>query len=103
MPYMKLSGLSKERVCEASKDLVEIVSKATDTPKERIRIFYNPTLEIVNGEICENRLNIDVSWMPRPQEMCDEVAKKIKEYFIKDNFESIKVYFSEIVKDRFYI
>jgi len=103
MPYIKLSGLSKEKVCEASKDLVKIVSEVTNTPKERIRIFYNPTLEIVNGKICENRLNVDIGWMPRPQEMCDEVAKQIKEYFNKDNFESIKIYFSEIVRDKFYV
>ncbi|MFK4785230.1 DUF1904 family protein [Fusobacterium sp. MFO224] len=103
MPYIKVSGLSKDKLCETSNDLVEIVSKITGTPKENIRIFYNPMLEILNGKICENRLNIDIDWMPRSQEMCDAVSKEFKEYFKNYNFELIKIYFLELVREKYYI
>lgn len=103
MPYIKVSGLTKEKICEVSDDLIEIVSKVTKTDKQKIRVFYNPMLEILDSKVCENRLNIDIDWMPRPQKMCDKVANEFKEYFKNYNFEIVKVYFTELVKEKYYI
>lgn len=103
MPYIKLSGIDKERVFKARQDLINIVVKITGTEKEKIRIYYNPMEEIVDGKIFKKRLSVEIDWMPRPKEMCDEVAKEFIQYFEDDEFEIIKIYFNELLKDKHYI
>ena len=51
MPFIKIAGLPEKFLCDISEDLIDIVNKETDTPKERIRIFYNPMKEIVEKSL----------------------------------------------------
>ena len=75
MPFIKIAGLPEKFLCDISEDLIDIVNKETDTPKERIRIFYNPMKEIVEKNFVEDRVMIDIDWMPRPMEMREKVSK----------------------------
>lgn len=103
MPFIKIAGLSENTVCEISKDLIDIVNKETDTPKERIRIFYNPMREIVDKKFSEDRVLVDIEWMPRPLEMRKKVADNFFEYLENKGYKKVKIYFKDINKDYYFI
>ncbi len=102
MPYIKISGMSKEKVCEIGDNLINIMSEELKIPKERIRVFYDPKLEILNGKIVDDKVLIDIEWMPRPVEVGEKVAKRFFEYFEKFDYKGIKIYFQDINKDYHY-
>lgn len=102
MPYIKISGMSKEKVCEIGDNLINIMSEELEIPKERIRVFYDPKLEILNGKIVDDKVLIDIEWMPRPVEVGEKVAKRFFEYFEKFDYKGIKIYFQDINKDYHY-
>lgn len=103
MPYIKISGLPEEFVCKISEDLTDIVNKETNTPKERIRIFYNPMREVVGGKFIEDRVIVDIDWMPRPMEMREKVANSFFEYLKNKGYEKVRIYFTDINKDYYFI
>lgn len=102
MPFIKISGISEELVCKIEKDLSKIVSDETNTPKERIRVFYSPLFEYLNGEKIQGRVMIDIEWLPRPFEMRKNVSEKFIEYFEKIGIKSIRIYFRDIDKDYYF-
>ena len=103
MPYIKISGMSKERVCEIGEDLINIISEEVQVSKEKIRVFYDPKLEVSKGKIVDDKILIDIEWMPRPKEMREKVANKLFEYFEKFSYKNIKIYFQDINKDYYYM
>lgn len=103
MPYIKVSGVEKEKLCRMSKDLIDIVEKDIGVPRERIRLFYSPDMEIRDGKEEEGKVIVNVDWMPRPQELCDKMAELYKEYFFKAGYKSLKMYFTEFVKEKYYL
>lgn len=103
MPYIIISGMSKEKVCEIGEDLINIVNEEAQVAKEKIRVFYDPKLEVSEGKIVDDKILIDIEWMPRPVQLREKVANKFFEYFEKFNYKNIKIYFQDINKDYYYM
>lgn len=103
MPYIRISGVPKDELCRMSKDLMDIVEKDVGVDREKIRIFYVPEIEIRDGKEEEGKVIVDVDWMPRPQELCDKMAELYKEYFFKAGYKGLKMYFTEFIKEKYYL
>lgn len=103
MPFIKIAGLPEKFLCDISEDLIDIVNKETDTPKKRIRIFYNPMKEIVEKNFVEDRVIIDIDWMPRPMEMREKVSKAFFDYLENRGYKKIRIYFTDINKDYYFV
>lgn len=98
MPFIKVSGISQEKLCEIGEKLIDIVNHDIDVPRERIKLFYVPMVEIRNGQEVE----IEVDWLPRPQELCDKLANLYKELFNSLGYSKVRIYISELTKERNY-
>ncbi|MCI6153324.1 DUF1904 family protein [Fusobacterium perfoetens] len=103
MPFVKISGISKEKVIEISEDLKNIIVKETETPKERIRIFYDNVVEIFNQKEINNRIIIDIQWLPRPKEMREKVSQAYFSYFENLGYKNIKIYFEDINREYYFV
>lgn len=103
MPFIKVSGISQEKLCEIGEKLIDIVNHDIDVPRERIKLFYVPMVEIRNGQEVEDKtVNIEVDWLPRPQELCDKLANLYKELFNSLGYSKVRIYISELTKERNY-
>lgn len=103
MPYIKISGVPKEELIKMSKDLVDIVEKEIGVDREKIRLFYSPDIELRDGYEVKEKVIVNVDWMPRPQELCDKMAELYREYFFKAGYKGLKMYFTEFVKEKYYL
>ncbi|NME36268.1 DUF1904 family protein [Fusobacterium sp. FSA-380-WT-3A] len=103
MPFVKISGISKEKVIEISEDLKNIIVKETETPKERIRVFYDSTVEIFDQKEVTERIMIDIQWLPRPKEMREKVSQAYFSYFEDRGYKNIRIYFEDINKEYYFV
>ena len=103
MPIIKVSGISQEKVCEIGEKLIDIINYDIDVPRERIKLYYLPMVEIREGKEVEDKtVNIEVDWLPRTQELCDKLANLYKEFFNSLGYKKVRIYISEISKERNY-
>lgn len=103
MPIIKVSGISQEKVCEIGDKLIDIINYDIEVPRERIKLYYLPMVEIRDGKEVEDKtVNIEVDWLPRPQELCDKLANLYKEFFNSLGYKKVRIYISEITKERNY-
>lgn len=103
MPFIKVSGISQEKLCEIGDKLVDIVNFDVEVPRERIKLFYIPMIEIKEGkEVKDQTVNIEVEWLSRPQDVCDKLASSYKSLFNSIGYKKIRVYITEISKERNY-
>ena len=102
MPFVNIAGLSKEKVCEISNDLINLLSEESGTSKEKIRIFYNPLLEIVDGKENNKKLSISIQWLSRPMELRQKVAERYFIYFEEMGYKNTRIYFEDINKDYYF-
>lgn len=100
MPHIKISGISKEKVQNFSKELINIVANTSKTPIEYIKVFYNPIEYILGKE--KNAIFIEIYWMPRQQEICDSLASNITNFFKKKGYDFVQVNYSEFPGNLFY-
>lgn len=103
MPFVKISGISKEKVMIISEDLKNIIVRETETPKERIRIFYDNKIEILEQEEVNDRVMIDIQWLPRPKEMREKVSQAYFSYFENIGYKNIRIYFEDINKEYYFV
>ena len=103
MPYIRVTGVEKDELLKMSKDLIDIVNHDIGAKRENIRLFHSNDTEIKDGELVEGLVNIDITWMPRSKELCDKLAELYREYFFKAGYKGVKIYFSEIVKEKYYL
>lgn len=98
MPHIKVSGISKEALCESVHDLKTIVIENSNAPLQAVRIFHVP-MERVDAQ---GTLAIDICWIVRTQEMRDAVASKMTAYFQAKGYADVQVTFVELPANFFY-
>ena len=103
MPFIKVSRISQEKLCEIGDKLIDIINYDIDVPRERIKLYHLPMVEIRDSkEVTDKTVNIEVDWLPRPQELCDKLAQLYKEFFNSLGYTKVRIYISEISKERNY-
>lgn len=103
MPFIKVSGISQEKLYEIGDKLIDIINYDIEVPRERIKLFYVPMVEIREGKEVEDKtINVEVEWLPRPQELCDKLANLYREFFNSLGYKKVRIYIKEISKERNY-
>lgn len=103
MPHIRISNLDKEKAIKFSKDLAHIVSTISETPTEYIKVFHTNYNCILNYGFKETSFPIiDIYWMPRKQEICDNVARFITDYFKTHGYSFVQITFTEFSGNLFF-
>lgn len=102
MPHIRICGIGKEKLCSMANDLTEIVHNRSKALREYIKVIYVPNEQIILENTQVEYPMVDIFWMTRSQEICDEVAKEITLYLQGKGFEFIQVTFTEFSGNLFY-
>lgn len=100
MPHIKISGISKEKIQDFSKDLIRITNEVSNAPIDYVKVFYNPIEYICGKE--EAIIIVEIYWMHRPQHICDTLALKITNFFKIKGYKFIQVNYNEFSGNLFY-
>lgn len=102
MPHVRVSGIKKEKLCSMADDLAEIVHIRSKASRDYIKVIYVPNEQITLKNTQNEYPMVDVYWMPRPQEICDEIAEGITSYLQGKGFDFVQVTFTEFSGNLFY-
>lgn len=102
MPYLTVRGMETEKLCEIGEDIRNIVSEVSGAPIEFVKLFCTPDVEILKGEVVPTAVNLNMFWLPRPQEKCDKLAAELGEFFKGHGHDYIELVFTEANPPKFY-
>lgn len=98
MPHVTVRGIPEETLAKISHPLKDVVVKAADTNPDYVKIFYSPVKRVDEPE----EVAVDVYWMHRPQELCDQVSTAVTEFMHRQGHEFVQVTFTEFPGNLFY-
>lgn len=98
MPNITVSGVNREEAIAMAETIGNIVVEKSDTDPKYKKVFYSP-IERIDGD--ENPA-IDIYWMHREQEKCDEISRCLTEYLKSRGYVNIQITFTEFAGNLFY-
>ncbi len=103
MPVINVTGLSREKLCEISNKLEDLMVEEVGAKREAIRIFYNPAEEIVNGEIKKEKICLYIEWLPRTMELREKIVEAYNKLFEEMGYTNTRFYFHDINKEYYFV
>lgn len=98
MPHVTVRGIQEQELRDIAKELKHAVVAAAQTKEEYVKVFYSPVRRVD----AEEEVAVDIYWMPRPQELCDSVAKAVTELLKSKGKGFVQVTFTEFPGSHFY-
>lgn len=102
MPQIKMRGVDLEKVCNASKELVDVLEKIVGCPREYFTIEWMPSTFICDGSIVLGDPFIEVAWFDRGQDVQDKVAREITRIVHEMGYSSVEVFFHVLQEKSYY-
>lgn len=98
MPHITVRGIPEGELTAMAKDLKKVVYETAEVKAEYVKIFYSPIRRVDD----EEEVMVDVYWMHRPQELCDQVAAAITAFMKERGKGFVQVTFTEFPGNLFY-
>ena len=102
MPQIKVRGISPEKLCELSKDLIDELVEVVECPRDYFELEYIQSIAIREGNIEAAYPFIEVAWFDRGQEVQDDVAKIITKHVLSLGIPSLDLAFTTFEKRNYY-
>lgn len=102
MPQIKVRGISPEKLCVMSKELIDELVQIVQCPRDYFELEYIQSLGIREGSIEAAYPFIEVAWFDRGQEVQDQVARIITKYVHQVGIPSVDIAFTYFEKRNYY-
>ncbi|GAB6159236.1 DUF1904 domain-containing protein [Desulfotomaculum varum] len=102
MPQIKIRGMSLEKICSVSQEMLSQLQQIIDCPKEDLTLEYIPTTFISDGKPAAGYPFVEVAWFDRGQEIQDRVAETITNLIRGAGYAGVDVIFTIFEKHRYY-
>ena len=98
MPHIIVRGVPEQELRDLSPAFKQVVVSAAQLNPDHLKIFYSPIRRVDQPE----EVAVDVYWMPRPQELCDRVARDVTSFWQERGKGFVQVIFTELARNHFY-
>lgn len=98
MPHITVRGIDSQELRGMSTELKKAVVDAAQVKEEHVKVFYSPVCRVDAPE----EVAVDVYWMHRPQELCDNVAGALTQLMKTKGMDFVQVTFTEFPGSHFY-
>ena len=95
MPRIVVKGMPKEDLKKVSGELFDNIAKIIERPREAFTLDLVESVAILDGEEL-SRIHVEIGWVKRPTEVCEEVAKSVNSLLSQFNYDKVIVYFKDI-------
>ncbi|HCT92364.1 MAG TPA: hypothetical protein DF613_13465 [Lachnospiraceae bacterium] len=98
MPHITVRGVKEKELTAMAPMLKQTVTDSAGVKAEYVKVFHSPVKRVDAPQ----EVAVDVYWMPRPQELCDAVAKAVTEFMKMQGKDFVQVTFTEFPGSHFY-
>ena len=98
MPHIIVRGVPEQELRDLSPAFKQVFVSAAQLNPDHLKIFYSPIRRVDQPE----EVAVDVYWMPRPQELCDRVARDVTSFWQERGKGFVQVTFTEFPGPHFY-
>lgn len=102
MPQVIFKGVETEHLLNMSQNLLNDLSKVTDTPKDYFILESVSSTFVFDGVVSETYPLIEVKWFDRGQSVKDAVATCITNAVLKCGYQEVEVFFTSLEPKEYY-
>lgn len=95
MPKIVVRGIEKEDLKKVSGLLFDTISEIINRPKAAFTLDLLQSVAISEGEEI-SRVRVDINWVERPQEVCEQVAKAVNDIIQPLGYKHVSIGFNAI-------